>query len=151
MLNLTHTSKYILLAEDNPADVQLVREALEDRAVACTLHVCSDGEIAVDFIERLDRDSTLDCPALLLLDLHLPKRNGEQILQSLRASERCGQTPVVIMTSSDSPRDFERATRHAALHYFRKPSVLEEYLNLGDMVKEIVERQAAPPPIPAAP
>jgi len=77
------------------------------------------GEGAMDFIERIDRDPALHCPKLLLLDLHLPKRDGREVFRCLRASECCGQTPVVILTSSDSPSDLETATR-AALHYFRK-------------------------------
>lgn len=134
-------SNYILLAEDNPSDIQLVREALEDRKVLCDLHVVQDGERALHFIERLDRDSTLNCPALLLLDLYLPRWNGEHILQRLRASERCGQTPVVIMTSSKRPSDLEKAARHAALHYFLKPATLDEYLSLGDVVRNIMGRK----------
>jgi two-component system, chemotaxis family, response regulator Rcp1 len=138
-MNLGDRSEYILLAEDNSADIELVREALEDRAIAYDLHVVEDGERAMDFIQRIDRDSTLHCPKLFLVDLHLPKRDGEEVLRCLRASERCGQTPVVILTSSDSPSDRETAARNAALHYFRKPSTLEQYLQLGDVVKNIIE------------
>jgi len=144
MLSQPRSSNYILLAEDNPADVQLVREALEDRAVACDLHVVPDGEQAVQFIERIDRDPSLNCPELLIVDLYLPKRDGEEILRCLRASERCGKTAVVVMTSSYAPSDMERAQRHAALHYFRKPTSLDQFLTLGDVVKEIVERSASP-------
>ncbi len=139
MVDLTG-SRYILLAEDNPADIHLVREALEDRVLGYELRIVSDGEQAVEFIARIDRDSTLVCPALLLLDLHLPKLDGEEILRCLRSSERCGLTPVVIMTSSDAPRDVEMATRNAALHYFRKPSTLEHYMKLGDVVQDIIVR-----------
>jgi CheY-like chemotaxis protein len=135
-------SKYILLAEDNPADVHLVREALDDRAVAYRLQVVSDGEEVIELIRRIDRDSTLFCPELLLLDLHLPKRDGEEILRCLRSSERCGLTPVVIMTSSDAPRHVEMAEKNAALHYFRKPTSLEQYMKLGDVVKQIIETYA---------
>jgi CheY-like chemotaxis protein len=138
MFNPADPSKYILLAEDNSADVELVREALLDRAIAYELHVVEDGERAIDFIDRIDCDSTLDCPRVFLLDLHLPKRNGEEVLRRLRASERCGQTPVVILTSSDSPVDRDTATRNAALHYFRKPSTLEQYMQLGDVVRDII-------------
>jgi CheY-like chemotaxis protein len=139
-------SKYILLAEDNPADILLVREALADRAIAYQLQVVSDGEKAVEFIARIDRDSTLFCPKLLLLDLHLPKRDGEEILRCLRSSERCGLTPVVVMTSSDAPRHMEMAAKNAALHYFRKPTSLEEFMKLGDVVKEIIETHPGDPP-----
>ena len=135
---MTVSSRYILLAEDNPADVMLVREALEDRAVDCDLHVIADGEQVVRFIEQIDSDQLLNCPHLVLLDLHLPKRDGGEILKSLRASERCGQTPVVILTSSGSPHDEENATRYAALHYFRKPASLEQFMQLGDVVSGII-------------
>jgi CheY-like chemotaxis protein len=145
MLTLGGRSEYILLAEDNSADIELVREALGDRAIAYQLHVVEDGERAMNFIESIDRDSTLNCPKLFLLDLHLPKRDGEEVLRYLRASERCAQTPVVILTSSDSPNDRETATRNAALHYFRKPSTLEQYLQLGDVVKNIIGLNAREP------
>jgi len=137
---MTVSSRYILLAEDNPADVLLVREALEDRAVNCEIQVLADGERVVQFIQQIDADSSLPCPQLVLLDLNLPKRNGEEILKSLRASERCGQTPVVILTSSESPRDEANATRYAALHYFRKPASLNQFMQLGDVVNEIIGR-----------
>jgi CheY-like chemotaxis protein len=145
MFNLSNGSRYILLAEDNPADVQLVREVLQDRSVACDLHVVRDGEQAIAFLDRLDANSKLDCPSLFLLDLHLPKRDGAAIMRRLRASERCGQTAVVVLTSSDSPRDLESAERHAALHYFRKPSSLEQFLTLGDIIKGIIDREDGGP------
>jgi CheY-like chemotaxis protein len=141
MFKLSNASPYILLAEDNPADVQLVREALDDRSVECDLQVVCDGEQAIAFLDRLDAHSELKCPSLLLLDLHLPKRDGTEIMRRLRASERCGQTAVVILTSSDSPSDMENAERHAALHYFRKPSSLDQFLTLGDIVKAIIEKE----------
>lgn len=134
------SSRYILLAEDNPADAWLVREALEDRGVNFHLHVIADGEQVVQFIERIDSDGNLDCPHLVLLDLNLPKRDGIEILKFLRASERCGQTPVVILTGSYSPQDEVTATRHAALHYFHKSASLERFMQLGDVVNDILGR-----------
>jgi CheY-like chemotaxis protein len=137
---MTVPSRYILLAEDNPADVLLVREAIEKKLLNSELPVIADGERVVQFLEQIDSDQTLPCPQLVLLDLHLPKRDGEEILRSLRASERCGQTPVVVMTASESPHDEANATRHAALHYFRKAASLEEFMKLGDVVNEIIGR-----------
>jgi CheY-like chemotaxis protein len=75
--------------------------------------------------------------------MHLPKHDGEDILRCLRSTERSARTPVVVMTSSDAPADHERAERHAALHYFRKPSDLEEFMSLGDIVRETLARQTA--------
>ena len=115
----------IVLAEDNPADVGLVRQALRDHAVHCDLRVISDGEAVVTFIDGLDLDGKLPCPDLLLLDLHLPKRDGPEILRHLRASERCGQTPVVVLTSSEAASDRQSAEKNAAIHYFRKSASLD--------------------------
>jgi CheY-like chemotaxis protein len=150
------SSCQIVLGEDNPADVGLVREALREHGVDCKLHVIADGEEVMSFIDRLDLDSNTPCPDLLLLDLHLPKRDGNEILKHLRTSERCGQTPVVILTSSDAPTDHENADRNAAIHYFRKPSSLDQFMKLGIIVKSVTTRarssrsatsQLAPPVI----
>jgi CheY-like chemotaxis protein len=130
----------IVLAEDNPADVGLVRHALREHQVECNLRVIGDGDEVLSFINNLDLDSKVPCPDLLLLDLHLPKRDGREILKHLRASERCGQTPVVVLTSSDSPSDRRDAERNAALHYFRKPSSLEEFMKLGIIVRSVIDR-----------
>jgi CheY-like chemotaxis protein len=128
----------ILLAEDNPADVLLVREALSQQNIECELVVLRDGEQAMALITRLDTDRKLPCPSLLLLDLHLPGKDGLEILKCLRTSERCGQLPVVILTSSDSPQDRANAEKNAALHYFRKPSTQPEFMELGAIVKQII-------------
>jgi len=120
--------------------VGLVREALREHKVHCDLHVISDGEQVVSFIDRLDFDSRLPCPDLLLLDLYLPRRDGNEVLKHLRASERCAKTPVVVLTSSDSPRDYETAEKNAALHYFRKPSSLAQFLELGTIIKDVISR-----------
>ena len=131
---------HILLAEDSPADVGLVRLALRDQNFDHILHVATDGEEAIAFIEKADRDSNLPGPDLILLDMHLPRYSGEQILQRLRSTERYAQTPVVVMTSSDSPADQDRAQKHAALFYFRKPSRLDEFIHLGAIVSEILRK-----------
>jgi len=129
----------IVLAEDSAADVMIVRMALEEADVHCTLQVLQDGEEAIRFIESLDADASSPPIDLLLLDLHLPKRDGEEILRRLRSTERNAQALVIVMSASDTPMDHERAQRHAALHYFRKPSSLSEFLQLGDLVRDIVE------------
>jgi CheY-like chemotaxis protein len=117
-----------------------VRAALREHRIECELHVISDGEEALSFIDSLDLDSTIPCPDLLLLDLYLPKRDGNEILSHLRASERCAQTPVVVLTSSDAPSDHENADKNAAIHYFRKPSSLGKFMELGIIIKAVIGR-----------
>jgi chemotaxis family two-component system response regulator Rcp1 len=130
----------IVLAEDNPADVRLVKEALRQHEVRCELSVISDGEELVSFIRELDRNSETHCPDLLLLDLHLPKRNGNEVLQHLRASSRCGQVQVVVLTSSDAPSDLQCAEQNAAVHYFRKPMSLDQFMHLGRIIKDVLSQ-----------
>ena len=128
----------IVLAEDNPGDVRLVREALREHEVDCELDVLTDGEEVVSFITGLDLDSKHPCPDLLLLDMHLPKRDGNEVLKHLRASARCAWTRVVVLTSSDAPSDRQSAEKNAAIHYFRKPSTLAQFMYLGQIVKDIL-------------
>ena len=133
----------IVLAEDNATDVLMVREVLNRHNIHCDLKVLEDGDEALAFIDKLDLDSESPCPDLLLLDLHLPKRDGEEVLRYLRGSERCAQTPVVVLTSSDSPHDRESAEKNAALHYFRKPITVNQFMALGLIVKEVIARASA--------
>src|SRR5579872_5295261 len=112
----------ILIAEDNPADVALVREALKMYGIDSVLHVLRDGEQALALLDSLDKDPKVPRVDLLILDMHLPKHDGEDILKRLRSTEHYAQTPVIVMTSHSSTRIEETAAKHAALFYFRKPS-----------------------------
>lgn len=131
----------IILVEDAEPDVLLVREALEQSGLEFELIVLDDGEQGVAFVDTMDRDTTLDRPHLFLLDLNLPKKTGGQILARVRQSPRCGQIPVVILTSSDSQRDKAQAADLNATGYFRKPSRLDEFMKLGPYVRDLLARQ----------
>lgn len=128
----------ILVVEDAEPDVLLVREALERSGLDFELHVLDDGEKAVDFAESLDRDRTAPRPHVVLLDLNLPKKSGSQVLDRLRQSPACGHIPVVILTSSDSPKDKAKVGELGATRYFRKPSSLDEFMRLGEVVREVL-------------
>ena len=128
----------VVLAEDNPGDVFLVREALETHGLGAELTVQQDGEQMLRFIERVDSGQE-SCPDLVLLDLNLPKRSGETLLKRLRESPLCARIPVLIVTSSDSPRDRETSARLGASGYFRKPPDFDEFLRLGIIVKQLID------------
>jgi len=129
----------IVLVEDADPDVFLVREALELGGLQFSLRIFDDGEKAVDFVEDVDRDEKVPCPHLVLLDLNLPKKTGAEVLECVRRSHRCGDVPVIILTSSDSPKDREQVARLGATRYFRKPSRLAEFMRLGDLVREVLD------------
>ncbi len=132
----------ILLIEDAEPDVFLVREALRQAGISSDLTVLDDGEKAVDFIDRLDQDPDSPCPNVVLLDLNLPKRSGDQILERMRRSRRCGEVTVIIVTSSDSPKDRAQTAELGATLYFRKPSRLDEFMALGALVRGVLGGEA---------
>lgn len=128
----------IILVEDNPADVFLVQEAIAMYHVMANLQVIRDGEEAIRLISCADADENAPCPALFLLDLNIPTKNGEEVLEHIRKSKRCGNTPVVVVTSSDSPLDRTKAEHLGANRYFRKPTDLDAFLQIGEVVKEML-------------
>jgi two-component system response regulator len=116
--------KLILLVEDNPDDEELTTRALRQAKVANELVVAHDGVEALDFLfgtgEHAGRDLSR-MPALILLDLKLPKLNGLDVLQRLRADERTKLIPTVILTSSSQDEDMLKSYQHGANSYVRKP------------------------------
>jgi CheY-like chemotaxis protein len=122
----------ILLAEDNPADVYLIEEALREHGVNFNIHVAEDGEAA---IRLLSKDEIQ--PDIVLLDLNMPKRSGSEVLDRLRAKPGAADIPVIILTSSDSPSDREEAMRLGATRYIRKPTGLDEFIQIGATIKEL--------------
>jgi CheY-like chemotaxis protein len=134
----------ILLAEDNPADVYLIREALREHAVECNVRVASDGKEVLRIILGEGEGLAAEPPALMILDLNLPRHDGIEILQRIRESARLSHIPVVVLTSSDSPQDRAAAIQFGASRYLRKPSSLEQFLGLGAVFKEVLDTSALP-------
>jgi CheY-like chemotaxis protein len=133
----------ILVIEDTEADAFLIREALTQAGLDCEAQVLDDGEKAIEFIDYLDQDESARCPDAILLDFNLPKRTGDQVLQRIRGSRKCRPIPVVVVTSSDSPKDKSEAARLGATRYFRKPSKLSEFMQLGQLVRDLVSDSKA--------
>jgi len=130
----------ILLAEDNSADVYLIREALREHGVECPVRLVSDGKDVLGMISaQYALGEYLDL-GLIILDLNLPRHDGIEILQRLRENPQLAHVPVVVLTSSDSPRDRLMATQLGAAGFLRKPSNLEQFLSLGAVFKELLER-----------
>jgi CheY-like chemotaxis protein len=127
----------ILLAEDNPADVYLIRVALEEHGIDLPLEVAADGKEVLQIIERESRAESTDL-SLIILDLNLPRHDGIEIMERLLETGRLAQVPVVVLTSSDSPRDKSLAGNLGAARFLRKPSNLEQFLSLGAAFKEVL-------------
>ena len=131
--------RQILLAEDNPGDVFLVQKALEKHGIEHNLHVVSDGAEALAYLAQMGTPGPVPCPDLVLLDLNLPKVDGSQVLTKFREHPECGQTPVIVVSSSNAERERARLTSLGIAGYFRKPTNLADFLQLGSVVREVVE------------
>jgi chemotaxis family two-component system response regulator Rcp1 len=131
----------ILLVEDNAGDVFLVRRALEKHGLKHQLTVAHNGEEAMKFLKQAEQGPVADAPELVLLDLNLPKVDGSQVLSHIRQTGAFATTPVIIITSSDSPADRDRALSLGANVYFRKPTDLNSFMKLGCVVERFVPRQ----------
>lgn len=132
----------ILLAEDNPADVFLIRMALEQHQIIHHLHVVTDGGAALDFVARMGKPGGVFCPDLVLLDMNLPKADGPSVLSALREHPLGGHTPVIVATSSAIAAEQARMAALGA-RYFRKPVELDGFMRLGEVVREVLGPEPA--------
>lgn len=129
----------VLLVEDNPGDTLLVKEALTEHRIAEGLIVLGDGERAIQFVEELEA-TTGPYPGLVILDLNLPKLTGKDVLRRIRGSAQWNHVPVVILTSSNAPQDREETARLGANLYLQKPGGLEEFLEIGAVLRAFLVR-----------
>lgn len=140
---MTEHKTRILLAEDNDGDVFLVRRALAKRGLPYELVVAHDGEEALTWLDAHGGEEKKDiAPELILLDLNLPRIDGAQLLSHIRKSDSFCRTPVIVLTSSDSPKDRQMALELGANLYFRKPTDLASFMDLGRIVEETLKTVA---------
>lgn len=124
----SETYHHILLVEDNPGDVGLIRRALAHQEPHTQLHVACDGLQALDFLRQCGRGDAPPHPDLILVDLNLPKMDGCELLEHIRQNMRLLSIPVVVLSSSQAEADVVRSYAHQANCYITKPLDLEEYL-----------------------
>lgn len=117
---------HILIAEDNPGDIRLMREALRESRITGEVDVTRDGVETLDFLHRRGPYAQAARPVLLLLDLSMPRKDGRQVLAEIKADPDLRRIPVVIMTSSPSEDDVLRAYENHANCYVRKPTNFEQ-------------------------
>jgi two-component system, response regulator len=124
-------SKVILLVEDNTSDIELTRRALEKSRIFNEVIVVEDGKDALDYLfcegSFGNRDKN-DLPAVVLLDLNLPRMNGLEVLQTIRSNEKTKTLPVVILTSSDHEKDIVSSYNLGTNSYIKKPVDINHFV-----------------------
>lgn len=125
------TDRPILLVEDNPDDEALTLRAFSRNKIPNPVVVARDGVEAVDYLfcngSHAGRDPQ-DVPAIILLDLKLPRIDGLEVLRRIRADARTALLPVVVLTTSNEPRDIQQAYQLGANSYIRKPVDYNDFI-----------------------
>jgi CheY-like chemotaxis protein len=124
---------HILLVEDNPQDVEITKRALEKGQVKNRLTVARDGQEALDILEALKSD---DPPALILLDLNLPRLNGIEVLQAIKADPHLRSIPVIVLTTSTREEDVVRAYDLGVNTFISKPVRFEDFMRVVMTIQE---------------
>jgi CheY-like chemotaxis protein len=126
----------LLLVEDNDGDVLLTSEVLEAANIIETLSVVKDGREAMDYLSKQGKHLTATTPDLVLLDINLPKRNGIEVLQYIRADQKLNSLPVIMLTTSSDPKEIYLCRQNNATAFFTKPleqeSLLEQLRAIED-------------------
>ena len=120
----------VLLVEDDPGDVMLVQEAMSHDKLRNELHTVSDGVLALEHL----RNPANPLPDLILLDLNLPRKSGQEVLAEIRADPRLSRIPVVVLTTSDAEADVLSSYELHANAYVTKPVDFNRFL---EVVREI--------------
>jgi CheY-like chemotaxis protein len=126
----------ILLAEDNPGDVKLTRKALEKGRLANNLHVVTDGVETLQFLRGEGEYGGRPRPDLVLLDLNMPRKDGREVLEEIKASEELKRIPVVVLTSSEAEEDVIRSYDLHANAYLTKPVDFDGFIHVVGTLEE---------------
>lgn len=120
----------ILLVEDNPADIRLTEEVMQESGMEVTMDVVRDGEQALLFLRRENNYAEARRPDLILLDLNLPRKDGREVLAEVKEDSDLRMIPVVMLTTSKADHDIIACYQRHANSYITKPVDLEEFVEV---------------------
>lgn len=126
----------ILLVEDNPGDVELVREALGTGATRHTLNVVRDGVQALNYLRRQGSYADRQLPDLVLLDLNLPRKGGREVLEEIKSDPDLKWIPIVVLTSSKAEEDILKSYSLHANCYVTKPVDFEQFMGVVKAIED---------------
>jgi len=136
----------ILLVEDDPGDVLMAREALEEGKVANRLAVVNDGEEAMAYLRAEGANADRVRPDLVLLDLNLPRKGGLDVLEEMKADAALRRIPVVVLTTSDAELDIIRSYDLHANAYIKKPVDFDQFVSVVRQIDEFFVSVVILPP-----
>jgi CheY-like chemotaxis protein len=136
----------ILLVEDNPNDIEITRRALEKEQVRNELVVARDGQEALDILSAA-KNGDARCPGLILLDLNLPKVDGREVLEKIKADPKLRRIPVIVLTVSTRQEDIVRCYDLGVNTYISKPVRFEDFIKVVTTIKEYWIVIATLPPV----
>lgn len=136
----------ILLVEPNPDDISPVIDSFEATEVTDEVHIVSDGNQALDFIHQRGDYDDAPQPDLILLDIHLPGRSGDEILEELNKQSELQRIPVIVLTTSDSAEDVARMYELNANAYVKKPDTSSRFAKLAQAIEDFWLKTAHLPP-----
>jgi CheY-like chemotaxis protein len=123
-------NRQILIVEDNPADVRLMREALRSIAPPVSISVASDGEEALQFLRRQGKYTDAPRPSLIFLDFNLPKYDSKELLQQIKGDADLRLIPIAVLTTSNADRDVRDAYQRFANCYLNKAADLDGFFKV---------------------
>lgn len=126
----------VLLVEDNPGDVRLTREALKEGKLRISLNVVGDGLEAMAYLRRQGSFTGAAIPDLILLDLNLPKKDGREVLEEIKADPGLMPIPVVILTTSEAEEDILRSYNLHANCYITKPVDIDQFVKIVKVIED---------------
>ena len=126
----------ILLVEDNPAEVNLTKEAFKEGKLFCNLNAVSNGEEAIDYLRKKGEFENAARPDIILLDLNLPRKDGREVLAEIKQDPELKQIPIVVLTSSDNEEDIIKAYNLYVNCYIKKPIDFEQFTKVIQEIEE---------------
>ncbi len=120
----------ILLVEDNPGDVRLMREALTYGRVVNNISVVGNGKDAMDCLSKTGKYADAVRPDIILLDLNLPKKDGREVLQEVKSDLKLKNIPIIVLTTSQEEQDIAKSYERQANCYITKPVDFEEFITV---------------------
>lgn len=122
----------ILLVEDNEDDVIMTLESFEEVNLINVVSIVSDGEEAMAYLRREGKYKYVSVPGLILLDINMPKKNGFEVLQEIKADPRLSHIPVIVLTTSDREADIVKSYAYGACSFIPKPVDFEDFIKLAE-------------------